>query len=122
MARPDARKLPPQAQEDLRRRVIAAVRGGMGVTEAARAFPVTRQSIHNWINAVASGGTPALRARRRGPKPGSRLLAPHQAATLVRMITARCPDQLRLPFALWTREAVIALAQRRFRVALSPST
>ncbi len=36
MPRPDARKLPPQAQEDLRRRVLAAVRGGMGKTESAR--------------------------------------------------------------------------------------
>lgn len=122
MAKPDARKLPPQAQEDLRRRVIAAVRGGMGATDAARTFQVSRQSIHNWLNAVAGGGVSALRARKRGPKPGSRLLEPHQAATLVRCITASCPDQLRLPFALWTRGAVIELARRRFGVGLSLST
>lgn len=122
MTTPDARKLPPRAQEDLRRRVIAAVRAGMGVTQAARTFQVTRQSIHNWLNAVRDGGTPALRARKRGPKGGSRLLGPHQAATLVRMITASCPDQLHLPFALWTREAVIELATRRFGVTLSLST
>jgi transposase len=35
------------------------------------------------------------------------------------MITASCPDQLRLPFALWTREAVCALAKRRFGVEMS---
>ena len=122
MTKPDARKLPPRAQEDLRRRVMAAVRGGMGATQAARTFQVARQSVHNWINAVEGGGAAALRARTRGPKPGARLLAPHQAATVVRMITASCPDQLRLPFALWTRQAVIVLAQRRFGVSLSLST
>jgi transposase len=122
MPKPDARRLPPEAQEDLRRRVVAAVRGGMGITAAARVFQVTRQSIHNWMNAVEESGTRALRARKRGPKQGARLLEPHQAAALVRMITAGCPDQLRLPFALWTREAVIALAQQRFGVALSLST
>lgn len=122
MNRPDARKLPPEAQEDLRRRVVAAVRGGMGVAEAARAFQVTRQSIHNWMNAFAEGGAAALKARRRGPRRGSRLLAPYQAASMVRSITAGCPDQLRLPFALWTRQAVCALAQRRFGVTLSLST
>lgn len=122
MMKPDARKLPPEAQEDLRRRVVATVRDGMGITEASRTFRVARQSIHNWMNAVENGGVPALRARKRGPKGGSRLLAAHQAATLVRMITAGCPDQLQLPFALWTRDAVIALAQRRFRVTLSLST
>jgi transposase len=122
MPKPDARTLPPRAQEDLRRRVVAAVRGGMGITGASRAFQVTRQSIHNWMNAVEGGGTRALRARKRGPKEGARLLEPHQAAAIVRMITAGCPDQLQLPFALWTREAVAALAQRRFGVTLSLST
>lgn len=119
MAKPDARKLTPEAQEDLRRRVMAAVRGGMGVTEAARTFQVTRQSIHNWINAVAGGGVRSLRSRKRGPKPGPTLLAPHQAASVVRSITAGCPDQLRLPFALWTREAVCALVEQRYGVGMS---
>lgn len=122
MPKPDARKLPPDAQEDLRRRVIAAVRAGIGKSEAARTFGVTRQSIHNWTAAVEAGGVSALRARTRGPKPGTRMLRPHQAATIVRCITASCPDQLRLPFALWTRDAVIELARRRFGVTLSLST
>lgn len=122
MSKPDARKLPPEAQEDLRRRVLAVVRRGMGITEAARTFQVSRQSIHNWINAVEKGGSRALKARKRGPKGGSKLLAPHQAASMVRSITAGCPDQLKLPFALWTREAVCSLAQRRFGVTLSLST
>jgi transposase len=122
MTKRDARKLSPAAQEDLRRRVMAAVRSGMAVSRAARTFGVTRQSIHNWINAVERSGAGALRARRRGPKGGSRLLASHQAASLVRMITASCPDQLRLPFALWTREAVIELAHRRCGARLSLST
>lgn len=99
--------------------MVAAVKGGMGKTEAARTFQVTRQSIHNWMTAVEEGGAAALRARTRGPKPGSTMLAPYQAATVVRMITASCPDQLRLPFALWTREAVCALVKRRFGVEMS---
>lgn len=122
MPKQDARKLSPEGQEDLRRRVMAAVEGGMGVTEAARTFGVTRQSIHNWVNAVEARGVAALKARRRGPKPGGRSLAPHQRASLVRSITAGCPDQLRLPFALWTRDAVIELTQRRFGISLSRST
>lgn len=122
MPKQDARKLSPDAQEDLRRRVMTAVNDGMKVTEAARTFGVTRQSIHNWINTVEAEGVRGLRAQRRGPKAGARLLAPHQRASLVRSITAGCPDQLRLPFALWTRDAVIDLAQRRFGVTISRST
>ncbi len=119
MTRPDARKLPAAGQEDLRRRVVAAVREGMGKSEAARTFRVSRQSIDNWMDAVAAGGTRALRARKRGPKKGAVLLAPHQAATIVRLITARCPDQLHMPFVLWTRAAVCDLARRRYGVSMS---
>ncbi|MFQ5757135.1 MAG: IS630 family transposase [Acidiferrobacterales bacterium] len=46
-------------------------------------------------------------------------LAPWQAATIVRLLTERCPDQLKLPFALWTREAVRDLIAHRFGLRLS---
>ena len=115
----DARRLQPKAQEDLRRRVVAAIRDGrMSQVEAVRTFHVSRSAIHNWLRAVESGGTVALKARPRGPKASSRL-AGHQAATVVRIIEDRCPDQLHLPFALWTREAVGDLIAQRFGIKLS---
>jgi hypothetical protein len=46
-------------------------------------------------------------------------LAPHQAATTVRYIISGCPDQLSLPFALWTREAVQELLSRKFDLQVS---
>ena len=60
-------------------------------------------------------GTRALKARRRG-RPAVSRLKPHQAATTVRHILSGCPDQLSLPFALWTREAVQELLSRKFAV------
>jgi len=117
--KPDARLLAPQAQEDLRRRVMGALMGeGISQVEAARTFGVSRMSIYNWRRAMAVGGRAALKAHKRGPKGGLRL-AGHQAATVVRMIDDRCPDQLRLPFALWTRQAVGELIQRRYGLKLS---
>ncbi len=118
MNKRDARFLSPHAQEDLRRRVVAAVRGGMYQAEAARTFGVSRQSVNNWIKRVRSGGLRCLRSGRRGRPPVQRL-APHQAATVVRLISDRCPDQLKLPFALWTREALAELLARRFGVKVS---
>ena len=38
---------------------------------------------------------------------------------MVRLITDRCPDQVKLPFVLWTREAVRDLIARRCGVRLS---
>jgi transposase len=115
----DTRTLSPRAQEELRRRVVAAIRNdGMKKSHAARAFHVSRASIDTWLRAYDAKGSSALRSGKRGRKPVSRL-KPHQAATVVRMISDRCPDQLKLPFALWTREAVCKLLADRFGLSVS---
>src|SRR5712691_11582775 len=114
----DARSLPAKAQEALRRRVVQAVREGLTQAEAARLFGVARGTVNGWMGLWEREGSPGLKARRRGRPPCPRL-APPQSATTVRLILSRCPDQLRLPFALWTREAVQQLLARRFGVQVS---
>src|SRR5512135_2966024 len=118
MKKQDARFLSPSGQEDLRRRVVAAVSGGMSQAEAARTFCVSRQAVNQWMKKCRFGGLRRLRSGRRG-RPSVQRLAPHQSATAVRLITDCCPDQLKLPFALWTREAVGQLLARRFGVEVS---
>jgi transposase len=115
----DARKLPAAAQEDLRRRVVrAVVEQGMRQAEAVGTFGVSRTSVHSWVKTFRKQGGRALASRPRGRPKRSRL-AGWQAATVVNLVTDRCPDQLRLPFALWTREAVGQLMARRFDVHVS---
>lgn len=118
MGNRDARSLPAGAQEDLRRRVVKAVQNGLSQSEAARIFAVARPTVNRWMQLVEREGSRALQARRRG-RPRQSRLAPHQAATTVRMILSGCPDQLSLPFALWTREAVQQLLSRKFNVQVS---
>jgi transposase len=114
----DTRCLSPNAQEDLRFRVVQALRGGMRKSLAARTFSVSRTSIDRWLAIVELGNITSLRSKPRGRPKGTRL-APHEAATTVRLITDRCPDQLKLPFALWTREAVQQLLAERFELDVS---
>jgi len=114
----DARSLSEKAPADLRRRVVQAVRGGMRQTEVARVFRVARGSVNRWMGLARRQGAKAFQARRRGRPPRPRLRAP-QAAQAVRLIVNRYPEQLRLPFALWTREAVQQLLARRFGVRVS---
>src|SRR4030042_638989 len=101
----DTRCLSPDTQEHVRRRVVTAVRGGIRKSMAARIFGVSRTSIDAWLAKVAQGGVRALKSKPRGRTRRSRL-AGGQAASVVRRIGGGCPDPLRLPFALWTREAV----------------
>lgn len=115
----DARRLSSQAQEELRRRVVrAVVDQGMTQAEAVRTFGVGRTSVHNWVKAYRRSGAKALTSKPRG-RPKRSQLAGWQAATVVNLVKDRCPDQLRLPFALWTREAVGQLMANRFGIRVS---
>ena len=115
----DARSLSPDAQEDLRRRVVkAVVEYGMRQTQAAEVFGVARPTINRWVGDYRARGASALASRKRGRPKRSRLVG-HQAALAVRLIEGRCPDQLKLPFALWTREAVVGLLEQRFGLSVS---
>jgi transposase len=119
MSTQQARRVTMQTQEELRIRVVRAiVDQGMSQADACRTFAVGKTSVWRWMNAYRSGGERRLKSRKRGPKKRSSLKG-HQAATTVRMITDRCPDQLKLPFALWTREAVQQLIEQRWGSRLS---
>lgn len=121
MSHLDTRRLSPDAQEQIRFRVIAAIRGGLKKSAAARIFRVSRTSIDAWLLRVAQGNIRSLRSKQRG-RPRQPRLASHQAATIVKLITDRTPDQLKLPFALWTREAVRDLIAQRCLVQVSVRT
>lgn len=121
MKRMDPRTLSPDAQEDLRRRVVYSIRHDkLTPSAAARLHGVSRQSAAKWADAVDASGPAALRSRKRGPKLGPKL-DPADERAIKRAIGDDCPDQLLLPFALWSREAVIALIEQRTgrRVSLS---
>jgi transposase len=115
----DARMLSPGGKEDLRRRVVhAIVKQDMRPSQAVRVFRVSRTAVYGWVRAYRAGGQRALRARALGRPKRSRL-AGHQAATAVKLISERCPDQLKLPFQLWTRQAVCHLLAGRFGLRVS---
>ncbi len=114
----DARSLPSVAQEDLRRKVIEAIRDGKKQVEVAKLFGVTRQAVGKWVKKYREGGVRSLRARKRG-RPSRSTLLPWQAAQIAKAVIDHYPEQLRLPFYLWTREAVAELIHRRFGIQLS---
>src|SRR3989304_3296034 len=121
MQQVDARTLSPAAQEALRKRAVAAVViDGMKQCAVAQAFGVSANIVSQWMKRYRAHGEQALNARKKGPKAGTRtLLTPRQAETMRRLIIDKCPDQLKLPFFLWTREAVRELIQRKCEVTVS---
>lgn len=114
----DFRALSPQAQEEIRFKAVAAVKAGRTHGEVAALFGVSRMAVCTWASRCRRSGAEVLKARKRGRKPGGSLQA-RQERLVIKAIEDRCPDQLKLPFYLWTREAVGQLIARRFGVQLS---
>ena len=118
----DARKLAPTTQEAIRRKAVAAVKKGMTHVKAADVFGVTRHSVDRWVKEYRKGGADALKVHKRGPKGEGSRLAGWQAAAIVKLITDRHPEQMKLPGVLWTADAVRQLIVRKFKVRVSVRT
>lgn len=116
----DARSFSPEAQQAIRCNAIRVLRAGKTRAEIMDMFGVSRQALWKWEQQCRGRGKGlrALHSRKRGRPSGGSLL-PWQAAQIVRSIMDRPPEQLKLPFYLWTREAVAHLIRRRFGIRLS---
>lgn len=117
--RSDARKLESSALHLLRRQVVQAVRGGMSQTEAARTFGASLRAVSKWRRLDREGGLRALKLKRRGRRPGEGRLSAKRAGRIRSMIVGKMPDQLKLPFYLWTRAAVASLIAREYGIEVS---
>lgn len=117
----DARSFSADAKEALRRRAVhAVVEQGRTRREMAHLLGVTPQAVGKWVQAYRAGGEAALAAQPQGrPKGSGTKLLPWQAAQVARRLKDQRPEQLKLPFYLWTRDAVAELIERRFGVRAS---
>jgi transposase len=102
--------------------VVHAVKAGMTRVEAARTYGVSLRAVGNWLKLAREGGLRALRPGKRGRRPGSGHLSHRQAVRMRKLIIERMPDQLALPFYLWTRESVVRLIEREYGITVSSST
>jgi transposase len=118
----DARKLDGATQAHLRKLVVKAVCAGMTQTEAASTYGVSLRAVSKWMKLSREGGPKALKPGRRGRRPGGGRLNATQAARIRALIVGKMPDQLKLPFSLWTREAVAHLIAREYGLTVSPTT
>lgn len=119
----DFRSIGRPAQEELRRRALVLLEQGASQTEAARAVGVQRQTVNLWRKRHrAQGDDGVLDGRRVSPRRGQGALSAEEARKVRRWIGDKMPDQLKLPFALWTARAVQALIERRLGKRLGLST
>ena len=118
----DFRKLCPQAQEEIRKRAVMAVLSGRSENAVAADFGVSPQAVCEWMGRYKKKGEAGLKAKPRGTHKKGGKLAPWESAWLAKAIDEHYPEELALPFYLWSRAAVVLLARKEFGVEISPRT
>ena len=119
MEKRDARKISSEAQYELRCRCLRMLRQGMKQVEVASILEVSRTSVVRWWRSYRQEGVNGLKHKTRGRRHGQkRRLDCEQERSIQRMLVDKTPDQLKLPFALWTRKAVQEAIAQHYGVTL----
>jgi transposase len=123
MKRTDARSLTDEALNERRRQVVRCRLQGMGRKASAEQCGLGLTAANKAWQSYKRGGWKAVEVSRSGRPAGSgHLLTEAQQQETQRLISDRMPDQLKLPFALWTRRAVRQLIMERHGVELAERT
>ena len=113
----DARKLSKEARQEIRYQVIRLKKQGWKRYEISEITGVHKATITNWWKLYKDGGRKALKLKKRGPEVGvGRTLSSNQEKELQKAIYDKCPDQMKLPFALWTRRTIQLLIKQLWSI------
>jgi transposase len=119
MEKIDSRKLPEAALNERRRRAVKLRLAGVSVREAARQCELSATTVVKAHQAYRRGGWGAVKVKHgHRPKGSGCLLTPEQAREVQGLIQDRTPDQLKMGYALWTRQAVGELIAARYGIRL----
>ena len=117
------RKLTREARYERRVQVIRLRKAGRTYDEIATLTGLSRTGVFDICKRHAASGSSALHDAAGGRKLGEqRLLSPAQEALVQKLIADKTPDQLKMPYALWSRAAVAELIEQRFGLKLKVRT
>lgn len=106
----DARKLSLEVLEEKRREAHRLRKRGMTRAEIGEVLGIHADTIGRWLKLTKNEMGYDKPGRKKGS--GNRL-TPDQEQSIKTLITDKTPDQLKMPYALWTRESVRELIKSR---------
>ena len=118
--KPDRRRATTDVRLELRRQMLLLREQGKTHAEIAQVTGYRRPYVTAMLKKL-SAAPQLLEGMSRGGRPqGSlRALTAKEERRAQALICGKCPDQLSLPFALWTRAAIRELIRQEFDVRLS---
>jgi transposase len=112
MEKTEAHKLPRAVLNERRRLAVKMRLRGATIAETVAVCGLGRSAVIRALQAYERGGWTAVAVASGGRPIGSgRMLTPAQEKKIQLLIQDRTPDQLKLPYALWTRQAVSELIE-----------
>ena len=119
----DMRSLSREARHERRVQVIRLRRAGHTYEQIASQTGLSRTGVFNICQRHEAGGAAALKDAPGGRKAGDkRLLSPGQERAMRQFIVDKTPEQMKMPYALWTRAAVVRLIYERLDIRLPVRT
>jgi len=119
----DMRSLPKAGRHERRVQVIRLRKAGHTLDEIAQLTGLSKTGVFNICKRHEQHGAKALHDMPGGRQLGDkRLLKAEQEVQIQKLIMDKTPDQLKMPYALWTRQAVAQLIEQRFGVKLQVRT
>ena len=116
----DARKLSHDKLTELRRRAVTAIQNGESPKDVARVMGVNRITVYGWLSLYRNGGWDNLDAKKRGgrkPKLDAKALR-----WIYQIVTLGNPNQLKMPFVLWSAKLLAAAIEKKFGIKLSKAS
>lgn len=120
MSQEDRRKASTDARVELRKQALALRTDGATLAEISEITGYKVPYLSTMLRALSADPNQTSVVRRGGrPKASGRVLTLQQERQVQDWVCRRCPDQLQLPFALWTRKAIQMLVSQKCGVKLS---
>jgi transposase len=119
MEKIDARTLSQDAQHQIRRQIVKLRQCDMSYAEISDTVGVSLSYACRVYKRYEREGMQGISKGQRGRRTGQqRTLGTEQEAAVRKTIQDRTPHQLKLPFALWTRQAVQELINRQHGIKM----
>jgi len=119
MEKIDARKHNPETQHQMRRQIIRLRGKGFSNRAVSEGIGISESHASTIWQRYKKEGSKAIKPGRRGRRTGEqRTLSSDQEKEVQKALIDKTPDQIKLPFALWTRDAVKLLIKRCYGIEM----